>query len=88
MNSMKLVRTAVVLSVVYLSLTAPAFAAGDDWRKLSPKEKDRIIRNYERWEKLPPKDKEHLREEWNRWNNMSEDRRDQLKRRFDDRRRD
>ncbi|HEX6768640.1 MAG TPA: DUF3106 domain-containing protein [Candidatus Binatia bacterium] len=66
---------------------ANALAQGNDWRKLDPKEKDRIRRNYERWEKLPPKDKEHLREEWDRWNRMPQDRRDQLKRRFQDNRR-
>jgi len=70
-----------------LLLESRAFAQGEDWRKLNPKEKDRIRRNYERWEKLPPRDKEHLREEWDRWNRMPQDRRDQLKQRFQNHRR-
>jgi len=76
----------VVIGFVLL-LESRALAQGDDWRKLDPKEKDRIRRNYERWEKLPPRDKEHLREEWDRWNRMPQDRRDQLKQRFQDHRR-
>jgi hypothetical protein len=76
----------VVMGLVLL-LESHALAQGDDWRKLDPKEKDRIRRNYERWEKLPPRDKEHLREEWDRWNRMPQDRRDQLKQRFQDHRR-
>ena len=71
----------------FLLLESGARADSDDWRKLNPKEKDNVRRNYERWEKLPPKDKEHLREEWERWNRMPKDRRDRLKQRFDDDRR-
>ena len=76
----------VVIGFVLL-LESRALADGDDWRKLNPKEKDKIRRNYERWEKLPPQDKEHLREEWERWNRMPQDRRDRLKQRFEDHRR-
>lgn len=75
-----------VMGIVLL-LDSQALARGNDWRKLDPKEKDRIRRNYERWEKMPPRDKEHLREEWDRWNRMPQDRRDQLKQRFQDNRR-
>ena len=71
----------------FLLVESSALAEGEDWRKLNPKEKDRIRRNYERWEKLPPRDKEHLREEWDRWNRMPQDRRDRLKQRFEDDRR-
>jgi len=72
----------VVLGFVLL-LESHGLAQSNDWRKLNPKEKDKIRRNYERWEKLPPPDKEHLREEWDRWNRMPQDRRDQLKQRFE-----
>ena len=72
---------------LFLLLESSVLAEGEDWRKLNPKEKDRIRRNYERWEKLPPQDKEHLREEWDRWNRMPQDRRDRLKQRFEDDRR-
>ena len=75
-----------IVSLVLL-LESRALAQGDDWRKLNPKEKDKIRRNYERWEKLPPRDKEHLREEWERWNQMPQDRRDRLRQRFNDERR-
>jgi hypothetical protein len=67
-----------------LLLESHGLAQSDDWRKLNPKEKDKIRRNYERWEKLPPRDKEHLREEWDRWNRLPQDRRDQLKQRFEE----
>ena len=78
---------AVLICGCLLWLTPPAMAANDNWRNLSPKEKDKVIRNYERWEKLPPQDKEHLREEWNRFQRLPQDRRDRLKQRYDDQRR-
>jgi len=59
----------------------------ENWRNLSPKEKDNVLRNYQRWQNLPPQDKEHLREEWNHWQNLPQDRRDQLKRRYEEQRR-
>lgn len=83
------------LNVVGLALGAflflaghAAWAANDDWRNLSPKEKERVLRNYQRWQSLPSQDKEHLREEWNRWQRLPEDRRDRLKQRYNDERRD
>ena len=78
---------AVLICACLLWLTAPAMAANDSWRSLSPKEKDKVIRNYQRWEKLPPQDKEHLREEWNRYQSLPQDRRDRLKQRYNDQRR-
>lgn len=59
----------------------------DNWRNLSPKERENIQKNYRRWQNLPPQDKEHLREEWDRWQNLPKDRRDQLKNRYEDLRR-
>jgi len=59
----------------------------ENWRNLSPKEKDNVLRNYQRWQNLPPQDKEHLREEWNHWQNLPQDRRDQLRRRYEEQRR-
>jgi|ERR1043166_4568231 hypothetical protein len=73
----------VCLFLVLPSLTW-ARDAGENWRNLSPQEKDNVIRNYQRWQNLPPRDKEHLREEWNRWQNLPQDRRDQLKRRYEE----
>ena len=59
---------------------------GDNWRSLSPKEKDNVLRNYQRWQTLPPSDKQHLREQWDRWQNLPRDRRDQIKRRYEEQR--
>jgi hypothetical protein len=87
MTKMKTHKLFLVVLGFFLLLESSALADGNDWRKLNPKEKDKIRRNYERWEKLPPKDKEHLREEWDRWNRMPQDRRDRLRQRFDDDRR-
>jgi len=72
-------------------LILPNFAwardGGDNWRNLSPREKDNVLRNYQRWQNLPPSDKEHLREEWNHWQALPQDRRDQLKQRYEEQRR-
>ena len=84
---MKTRKMLLIVLGFFLLFESSALAASDDWRKLNPKEKDNVRRNYERWEKLPPKDKEHLREEWERWNRMPQDRRDRLRQRFDDDRR-
>ncbi len=78
----------LVLGSFLLLAVNNAWTASDNWRNLSPREKDRILRNYQRWQDLPPKDKQHLREEWHRWQNLPKDRRDRLKQRFDDERRD
>ena len=88
-NVMKMRKTIAWAFGLFLLLAAnSASAANDDWRNLSPKEKDRIQRNYQRWQNLPSQDKEHLREEWNRWQRLPKDRRDRLKQRYDDQRRD
>lgn len=84
----KQIVSALVLGSFLLSAVAPGWAANDDWRNLSPREKDRVLRNYQRWQDLPPRDKEHLREEWNRWQSLPQDRRDRLKQRFDEQRHD
>lgn len=86
---MKTRNSLVLVFALCLPLIAGrVLAADDNWRNLSPKEKDRVQRNYQRWQNLPPRDKEHLREEWNRWQNLPQDQRDRLKQRYDDQRRD
>ena len=86
---MKTRNSLVLVFALLLPLIAGrASAADDNWRNLSPKEKDRVQRNYQRWQTLPPRDKEHLREEWNRWQTLPQDQRDRLKQRYDDQRRD
>jgi len=69
-----------------LSLPASGWTldGADSWRNLTPKEKENVLRNYQRWQSLPPKDKERLREEWDRWQNLPRDRRDKLRRRYDE----
>jgi hypothetical protein len=74
---------------LFLLLGAQGVMAGeDDWRNLSPTERERVLRNYRRWQDLPPRDKEHLREEWNRWQRLPKDRRERLKQRYNEQRRD
>jgi hypothetical protein len=70
--------------VVSVVVDAAAIAANDNWRNLSPKEKDKVIRNYERWKNFRRRTKRHLREEWNRFQRLPQDRRDRLKQRYDD----
>jgi hypothetical protein len=76
----------VVFSALLLSTPAGWAADSENWRNLSPKEKDKVLRNYQRWQNLPPQDKEHLREEWDRWQRLPEDRRERLKRRYEEQR--
>ncbi len=75
---------------VCLVLLLPAHGwakdGGDNWRRLSPKEKENVQRNYQRWQNLPPQDKEHLREEWDRFKSLPPDQRDNLRRRYDEQR--
>lgn len=79
-----------ILSVIglcsLLSLPAAGWAldGSDNWRSLTPREKENVQRNYQRWQHLPPKDKERLREEWDRWQNLPQDKRDRLRRRYDE----
>ena len=82
---MKRIILSVFLSSLLLS-SAVVWAAdnSENWRNLSPKDKDKILRNYQRWQNLPPQDKEHLREEWDRWQRLPQDRRDRLKRRYEE----
>jgi hypothetical protein len=84
----KRVITIWMLSSFLLALCGPVLAASDEWRHLSPKEKDTVRRNYKRWENLPPQDKNHLREEWNRFQRLPPDQRDRLRQRFNEQRRE
>jgi len=79
--------TTLTLGFFLLLAGGSSWAAEADWRNMSPKEKEKIQRNYQRWEKLPPQDKEHLREEWDRWRRLPQDERDRLRQRYDDQRR-
>ncbi len=76
--------SAWALGFLLLFAADSAFAEAADWRNLTPKEKDRIQRNYQRWEKLPPQDKDHLRDEWHRYKRLPQDERERIKQRYDD----
>lgn len=64
-----------------------ATAASDNWRNLTPTEKDKVLQNYQRWQRMPQQDKEHLRDEWNRWQRLPKDERERIKQRYDEQRR-
>ena len=70
-----------------VGVAADVHAARDDWNRLSPKEKDRVLRNYKHWQNLTPQDKDRLKDEWDRWQSLPEDRRERLKERYEERRR-
>jgi hypothetical protein len=84
----KLIFLTLVLGLALPLLAGRAIGAEDSWRNLSPREKERVQRNYQRWKNLPPRDKEHLREEWNRYQRLPKDQQERLKQRFYDQRRD
>jgi len=73
----------LILGSLLLVTAQVASAAGDNWRNLTPNEKDRVLENYQRWQRLPQQDKEHLREEWNRWQRLPKDERERIKQRYD-----
>ena len=79
---------ALVFGLLMPLIAERAIGAENSWRNLSPREKDRVQRNYQRWKSLPPQDKEHLREEWNRYQRLPKDQQDRLKQRYNDQRRD
>jgi Protein of unknown function (DUF3106) len=80
--------TAIVLGF-FLFLTAEhTLAAADDWRNLSPKERERVRQNIDRWERLPPRDKDRVRREYDDWKRLPKDQRDRIKQRYDEQRRD
>lgn len=83
MAEMKILGTKACMFCFCWSLATSSLAGAADWRHLTPKEKDRIQRNYQRWEKLPPQDKNHLREEWDRYQRLPPDERERIKQRYD-----
>jgi len=65
------------------ALLVGSLAGAADWRNLSPKDKERIQRNYQHWQTLPPQDKKHLREEWDRYQRLPPDERERIKQRYE-----
>jgi uncharacterized protein DUF3106 len=86
-NAIRRLKLKIVVASLCLLTVLPglswALDGADNWRNLSPKEREDVLRNYQRWQSLPPKDKEHLREEWDHWRSLPPDQRDKLRRRYD-----
>jgi phage-related tail protein len=78
--------TAIVLGS-FLLLTAELTSAAEDWRNLSPRERERVRQNIDRWEKLPPRDKDRVRDARKYYEGLPKDQRDQIRQRYDDQRR-
>ena len=78
--------TAIVLGS-FLLLTAQLTLAADDWRNLSPRDREKVRQNIDRWEKLPPRDKDRVREARKYWDGLPKDQRDQIRQRYDEQRR-
>mgnify|MGYP003531678689 CR=1 FL=1 len=87
-EAVRMLKRTIGLFGVCLVLLLPAYGwsrdGGDNWRRLSPKEKENVQRNYQRWQNLPSQDKEHLREAWDRFKNLPPAQRDNLRRRYDE----
>jgi Protein of unknown function (DUF3106) len=79
--------TAIVLGSFLLLTAELTLAAGDDWRNLSPKDRERVRENIDRWQKLPPRDKDRVREARKYWDGLPKDQRDQIRQRYDEQRR-
>jgi uncharacterized protein DUF3106 len=81
------VKQIIGVAVLALVFLFPAWSwaldGGDNWGNLSPKDRENVLRNYQRWQSLPPKDKEYLREEWNHWRSLPPDQREKLRKRYD-----
>jgi Protein of unknown function (DUF3106) len=78
--------TAIVLGS-FLLLTAELTLAAEDWRNLSPKERERVRQNIDRWEKLPPRDKDRVRDARKYYEGLPRDQREQIRQRYDEQRR-
>jgi hypothetical protein len=79
--------TAILLGTFLLLSAERTLAAGDDWRNLSPKDRERVRENIDRWQKLPPRDKDRVREARKYWDGLPKDQRDQIRQRYDEQRR-
>ena len=64
-------------------LLVSSLAGAADWGNLSPKDKERIQRNYQHWQTLPPQDKKQLRDEWDRYQRLPPEERERIKQRYD-----
>ena len=84
---MKIVSAKISMFCCCALLASSIGVGAADWGRLTPKEKDRIQRNYQRWQRLAPQDKNHLREEWERYQRLPPAERERIKERYDANRR-
>ena len=54
---------------------SPAGSARERWKKLSPKQREKVRERYEKFGKLPPKEQARVRKNLERWQKLSPDQR-------------
>ena len=86
-RSMRAILLFVFLLLLLLPLLVWAQEPIQRWRRLSPEEREKVLRNYQRWLDLPPKRQEELRYEFEDWRYMPEKKREKLKKRYEEFRR-
>ena len=82
-RSMRVIQLFVFLFLLLLPLLGWAQEPIQRWRRLSPEEREKVLRNYEHWLDLPPKRQEELRYEFEDWRYMPEKKREKLKKRYE-----
>lgn len=55
----------------------------ETWQRLSPEERAKARRNYERFQQLPEKDREQIHERYQRWQNLQPEQREQLRENYE-----
>ena len=61
---------------------SPDRSARERWKKLSPKQREKVRERYEKFEKLPPKEQARVRKNRERWQKLPPEKRDQLRERW------
>jgi Protein of unknown function (DUF3106) len=86
-SAFRFCKRVIAITAIAAALALPHVAAAlddsDNWRNLTPKQREDVLRNYQRWRTLPPQDKDHLQQEFQRWRNLPKDERDRLRKRYD-----
>jgi hypothetical protein len=55
----------------------------DAWQRLSPEEKERVRREYERFQQLPEQDRDRVHERYRRWQSLQPEQRRQLRENYE-----
>ena len=53
------------------------------WQRLSPEDRARARRNYERFQQLPEKDRDQIHERYQRWQNLQPEQRERLRENYE-----